>query len=63
MIIIDVQGVFDALLAKRLLARMTKQGWPLLLLTLVRSFLSDRKVRVRLEKAITPDYEVTCGIP
>jgi hypothetical protein len=42
---------------------MTKQGWPLPLLTLVRSFLSDRKVRVRLEKAITPEYEVACGTP
>jgi hypothetical protein len=63
MITMDVQGAFDALLAKRLLARMTKQGWPLPLLTLVRSFLSDRKVRIRLEKAITPEYKVTCGTP
>jgi hypothetical protein len=42
---------------------MTKQGWLLPLLTLVRSFLSDRKVRVRLEKAITLEYEVACGTP
>jgi len=63
MITIDVQGAFDILLAKRLLTRMTKQGWPLPLLTLVRSFLSDRKVRVRLEKAITPEYKITYGTP
>ena len=42
---------------------MTKQGWLLPLLTLVRSFLSDRKVRVRLEKAITPEYKITYGTP
>ncbi|KFZ20594.1 hypothetical protein V502_03127, partial [Pseudogymnoascus sp. VKM F-4520 (FW-2644)] len=40
MITMDVQGAFDALLANRLLARMTKQGWPLPLLRLVQSFLT-----------------------
>lgn len=63
MITMDVQGAFDALLAKRLLARMTRQGWPLPLLRLVRSFLTDRKVRVRLEKTTTPHYGVECGTP
>jgi len=35
MITMDVQGAFDALLARRLLARMIKQGWPLAFLRLV----------------------------
>jgi ribonuclease HI len=63
MITMDVQGAFDALLVRRLLDRMTAQGWPLPLLKLVRSFLSNRKVRVRLEQATTPFYEVKCGTP
>ncbi len=63
MITMDVQGAFDALLPKRLLARMSGQGWPLPLLQLVCSFLADRKVRVRLEKSTTPYYGVECGTP
>ena len=63
MITMDVQGAFDALLVKRLLKRMTAQGWPLPLLQLVNSFLTDRKVRVRLEKSTTPYHDVTCGTP
>jgi len=42
---------------------MTKQGWPLSLLTLVRSFLTNRKVRVRLEQSTTPEHRVACGTP
>jgi ribonuclease HI len=63
MITMDVQGAFDALLVNRLLARMTKQGWPLSLLELIRSFLTDRKVRVRLEKSTTREHKVACGTP
>ena len=63
MITMDVQGAFDALLANRLLARMTNQGWPLSLLCLVQSFLTGRKVRVRLEKSTTSYYDVECGTP
>jgi ribonuclease HI len=63
MITMDVQGAFDALLRRRLLKRMTKQGFPLLLLRLVDSFLRDREVRVRLEQTITTNYKVECGTP
>src|SRR5438045_6464376 len=63
MITIDVLGDFDALLAKRLLAHMTKQGWPLPLLKLVQSFLTNWKARVRLEKSTTNYHNVECGNP
>jgi len=63
MITMDVQGAFDALLVRRLLKRMIAQGWPRPLLQLVRQFLSDRKVRVRLEKETTQFYDVKCGTP
>src|SRR5436190_12556138 len=42
---------------------MTNQGWPLPLLKLVRSFLTERRVRVRLEKSTTPYYNIKCGTP
>jgi hypothetical protein len=32
MFTLDVQGAFDALLKRRLLRRMTEQGWPFSLL-------------------------------
>ncbi|RYP45714.1 hypothetical protein DL768_007978 [Monosporascus sp. mg162] len=63
MVTLDVQGAFDALLKRRLLQRMRRQGWPLRVLRLADSFLTDRHVRVRLESATT-DYErVRCGTP
>ena len=63
MVTLDVQGAFDALLVNRLLRRMQEQGWPLSLLYLVRSFLTGRKVRVRLEDSTTAFYTVACGTP
>lgn len=63
MVTMDVQGAFDALLRRRLLARMIKQGWPRDLLELIDSFLSERKVRVRLESATTGDHTAQCGTP
>ena len=59
----DVQGAFEALLKKRLLERISKQGFPLPALKLIDSFLSDREVQVRLEKTTTPQYKVRCGTP
>jgi ribonuclease HI len=40
-----------------------EQGWPKPLLQLVRSFLTDRRVRVRLEDSTTGVYKVACGTP
>ena len=63
MLTMDVQGAFDAVLKNRLLKRMAKQGWARGLLSFVRSFLSERTVRVRLGQATTPKYPVKCGTP
>ncbi|CCE33119.1 uncharacterized protein CPUR_07042 [Claviceps purpurea 20.1] len=57
------KGAFDALLKNRLLERMRRQGWPLEVLKLVRSFLSGRRVRARLGTAITGFKDVRCGTP
>lgn len=63
LVTMDVKGAFDALLKNRLLWRMLEQGWPYPLIELVYSFLTDRKIRVRLGKVTTPDYSVECGTP
>ncbi|RAL59764.1 hypothetical protein DID88_000393 [Monilinia fructigena] len=57
LVTLDVQGAFDALLPRRLLERMRKQGWPGKLLRLIGSFLADRKVMVRLEGTYTAEIE------
>ena len=63
MVTLDVQGAFDALLANRLLQRIQGQGWPMTLLRLVKSFLTNRKVRVRLEDSTTAFFVVAYGTP
>ncbi|ESZ96630.1 hypothetical protein SBOR_2997 [Sclerotinia borealis F-4128] len=62
-ITMDVQDAFDALLKKRLLARITKQGWPKNLFLLINSFLTERKVRVWLEQVTTREHPITCKTP
>ncbi|RAL58743.1 hypothetical protein DID88_003049 [Monilinia fructigena] len=63
LVTMDVQGAFDALLPRRLLKRMQDQGWPVPLLKMIRSFLQERKVMVRLEDAYTDESRVQCGTP
>jgi hypothetical protein len=53
---LDVQRTFDAILKRRLLKHITKQGWPLSLLQLINSFLLDRQLRVKLKKETTKNY-------
>jgi ribonuclease HI len=63
MVTLDVQGAFDALLKNRLLHRMAEQGWPQRTILFVNSFLTDRRVQVRLGRVTTPSYPVACGTP
>ena len=63
MVTLDVQGAFDALLKNRLLHRMAQQGWPQRTILFVNSFLTDRRVQVRLGQTTTPSYPVACGTP
>jgi hypothetical protein len=48
MVTLDVQGAFDALLKNCLLHRMVQQGWPQGAILFVDSFLTERRVQVRL---------------
>jgi hypothetical protein len=61
MFTLNVQGAFDAVLKRRLLKRITKQGWPLSLLQLINSFLLNRQLRVRLKKETTKNYQAKCS--
>ena len=63
MVTLDVQGAFDALLKNRLLHRIVQQGWPQRALLFVDSFLTERRVQVRLRQVITPSYPVACSTP
>jgi ribonuclease HI len=63
MVTLDVQGAFDALLKNRLLHRMAQQGWPQRTILFVNSFLTDRRIQVRLGQVTTPSYPVACGTP
>ncbi|RAL59878.1 hypothetical protein DID88_000505 [Monilinia fructigena] len=63
LVTMDVQGAFDALLPRRLLKRMQDQGWPVPLLKMIRSFLQECKVMVRLKDAYTDESRVQCGTP
>ncbi|RAL60867.1 hypothetical protein DID88_010191 [Monilinia fructigena] len=63
LVTMDVQGAFDALLPRRLLKRMQDQGWPTSLLKMIRSFLQERRVMVRLENVYTDESRVQCGTP
>jgi hypothetical protein len=63
MVTMDVQGAFDALLKNRLLRRMAQQGWPPACIRFIDSFLTERRVQVRLGNETTPRYPVACGTP
>jgi hypothetical protein len=63
MVTLDVQGAFNALLKNRLLHRMAQQGWPQRTILFIDSFLTDRRVQVRLGQVTTPSYPVACGTP
>ena len=63
MVTMDVQGAFDALLKNRLLHRMAQQGWPPACIRFIDSFLTERRVQVRLGDETTPRYPVACGTP
>ena len=63
MVTLDVQGAYYAPLKNRLPHRMAQQGWPQRTINFVDSFLTDRRVQVRLGQVTTPSYPVACGTP
>lgn len=60
---LDVKGAFDAVLPGRLILRLREQGWPPHLCDWVGSFLTKRKVSIRLDGESGPLAEIRCGLP
>ena len=63
LVTIDVQGANDALLPRRLLRRLRAQGWHVKTMRLILSFLSNRKIRAKIDGAHTGLMNVPCGTP
>lgn len=63
LLLMDVQGAFDAVLPNRLVRRLREQGWPSNLVHWVQHFITKRRVRVRIETATTSERELVCGVP
>lgn len=63
MLIMDVQGAFDAVLPNRLVKRLREQGWPTQLVRWVRHFVTGRRARVRIESTTTDEKELVYGVP
>ncbi|CEJ95251.1 hypothetical protein VHEMI10742 [[Torrubiella] hemipterigena] len=59
----DVQGAYDAILRNRMATRHYLQGWPINLVNWIHSFLSGRRVSIRLQDIVTALMKLTCGLP
>ena len=59
----DVQGAFDAILARRLLQRLRAQGWGIQTMKMIQSFLNDRSIKARLDGEYTRMLPVKCSTP
>lgn len=60
---LDIKGAFDAILPGRLVLRLREQGWPTQLCDWVSSFVSERRVCIRLDGEVGPARKIECGLP
>lgn len=60
---LDVKGAFDTVLPGRLLRRLDEQSWPRWLIMWVKSFLSNRTIKIRLGETVTEESILQCGLP
>lgn len=60
---LDIKGAFDAVLPGRLVHRLREQGWPTQLCDWVSSFVSERRISIRLDFEIGPETSIRCGLP
>ncbi|POS83188.1 hypothetical protein EPUL_004740, partial [Erysiphe pulchra] len=62
LVILDVQGAFDAVLHERLLQRMQGKGWSKQVRGWIHSFLKNRMARVRYENGFTAPKTLEHGL-
>ena len=60
---LDIKGAFDGVLPGRLIRRLKEQGWPCYLVSWVKSFASNRLVKIRLDGSTGPPIKIPCGLP
>ena len=61
---LDISGAFDIVTKNRLVLRLRQQGWPLLFIKWVESFISDRSALIRNGQGGTlPKICLECGAP
>lgn len=59
----DIKGAFDRVLPGRLVQRLREQGWPTILIFWIASFITDHKIKIRLDGTIGPTTGIKCGLP
>jgi hypothetical protein len=60
---LDIKGVFDKVLPRRLVYRLHLQGWPENLVCWIASFMTGRSVQIRLDGEVGPIIDILCGLP
>lgn len=60
---LDIKGAFDTVLSGRLQRRLYEQRWPNWLIMWVKSFMSNRSIKIRLGDTVTEETKLHCGLP
>lgn len=60
---LDIKGAFDAILPGQPVLRLREQDWPTHLCDWVSSFVSERRVCIRLDGEFDPVKKTVCGLP
>jgi exonuclease III/ribonuclease HI len=63
LLMLDVSGAFDNVSHARLLHNLQKRGLPIQLVYWIRSYLENRRSRIRLREGTGEEFEVRTGIP
>lgn len=63
MVLLDIQAAFDSVWHDGLLFKMLQMGFPLELIKIVQSFLTNRSFRVHIGKSFSNQKDVPAGCP
>jgi hypothetical protein len=63
LLILDIKGVFDAVMPGRMVKRLQKQGWPSNLIRWVESFMTGRTGRIRMDGLLGDSFSIPAGVP
>ncbi|KHJ30301.1 hypothetical protein EV44_g3340 [Erysiphe necator] len=60
---LDIKGAFDTVFSGCLKRRLHEQRWPNWLIMWVKSFMSNRSIKIRLGDTVTEETALHCGLP